>query len=481
MGMCVPRKVLLMGLAIGCFQAGLTASIAAPGAAPSTQVYGITLGIQHPPTINYGDELDAVNGLANKKHGMALYYVNWATPFSGFLLDQIQSQMLPSDRPVVMIDWGPAGGKQSLGCDQDYSGAVSFDAIIRGLCDDYIRDYALAIKARPERILVKFAHEMNGGGQPWSPINIGVQPSKYVQMWRHVHDVFVSMGVTNVDWVWAPIYLSYPTTPENDIHLYYPGDDYVDWVAVSGYNYFDQMPGAPQPWYTFEDIYDAVLSDFACRYPKPQMIHEFGSVEAYDSMHSKAQWIGDAYLKAQNYPFLRAIVWYNDRDFTNPSADFRITSSTYGSGSVQALPAGSGAWTNAYRNAVASAVYTKTLPSVTVATPPGVYCGNGEAVFTVQPSIVFVTPGESSRHTLTGLVYSSAVNPSLTLPPGISGSVNPGTLPVPWGKATIHLTTTLGTSLGTYTVTVQAGTTSLPIQVRVLSTVKRVYLPTILK
>jgi hypothetical protein len=148
---------------------------------------------------------------------------------------------------------------------------------------------------------------------------------------------------------------------------------------------------------------------------------------------------------------------------------------------VQSLPAGSGAWTNAYKNAVTSTLYTKTLPTLTVATPPGVYCGNGEAVFSVQPGIVFVTPGESSRHTLTGLVYSSAVNPSLILPPGISGSVNPGTLPVPWGKATIHLTTTLGTSLGTYTVTVQAGTTSLPIQVRVLSTVERVYLPAILK
>ncbi len=475
------RNIFLVSLAVVCAQSNLTASVAAPTATPITQVFGITVGIQQPPTVNYGDEIDAVNALANKKHGIVLYYVNWLTEFNTFLPDRIISQMTPNDQPVIMIDWGPAYGRQSLGCDQNYNGVVPFDKIIQGYCDDYVQNYAQAIKARSERFLIKFAHEMNGGGQPWSPINIGVQPTKYVQMWRHVHDVFEAQGVTNVEWVWAPIYLSYPTTPENDIHLYYPGDDYVDWVAVSGYNYFDQMPGAPQPWYTFEDIYDTVLRDFACRYPKPHMIHEFGSVEAYDGMHSKAQWIGDAYLKAQNYPFLRAIVWYNDRDFTNLSADFRITSSTYGSGSVQALPAGSGAWTNAYKSAVAASIYTKTLHTKAAITPPGVYCGNGEAVFTVQPSIVFVMPGESSRHTLTGLMYSSAVNPSLTLPPGISGSVNPGTLPVPWGKATIHLTTTLGTSLGTYTVTVQAGTTSLPIQVRVLSTVERVYLPAILK
>jgi hypothetical protein len=320
---------------------------------------------------------------------------------------------------------------------------------------------------------------MNGGGQPWSPVNMGVNPSLYVAMWRHVHDIFAAQGVTNVEWVWAPIYVSIPALPENDIHLYYPGDDYVDWVAVSGYNYYLQYEGATE-WNTFEMMFDAVLNDFACRYPKPQLIHETASVEDYTGTYHKTDWIADTYVQAQNYPFLRGLVWYNDRDSANPSADFRITTSTAHEGSVQALPA-NGSWTNAYKNAVASPIYTKTLPSLTAATPPMPYCGNGEAVFRAQPAAVMLVRGQSSSHQLVGINYASAVNVSLSLPATISGSVTPNTLPAPWGTATIHLQTSASTPLGVHTVNVQVGPSTVPIRVIVVASIKRSFLPITVK
>ncbi len=356
-------------------QSGLI-TLAAPSPSAPAQVLGITVGLYQPPTVNYGTELNAVNTLTNKKHGIVLFYADWAHEFSfyAFLQNQINLQMAAGDRPIIMLAWGPQNGQQSLGCDQNYSGAVPWSTISSGNCDTYIRNFADAMKARSERFLIKFAHEMNGGGTPWSPINIGgPNPSGFVAAWQHVRGIFSTEGVTNVEWVWAPIYQSNPNTAANDIHLYYPGNNYVDWIGPSGYNYYTFLSGAPQPWMTFEQIYDATLKDFACRYPKPQIIHEFATVEGSTTI-SKTTWISDAYLKAQNYPFLRSVIWYNDQDFANPGADFRITTNTAGSGSVQSLPGGTGAWTTAYSNAVSSLVFTKTVQSLTAATPSSSIC-----------------------------------------------------------------------------------------------------------
>jgi len=228
----------------------------------------------------------------------------------------------------------------------------------------------------PERFLIKFAHEMNGGGTPWSPINVGINPSGFVAAWQRVRTIFRDNGASNVEFVWAPIYQSNPNIPSNDIHLYYPGDSYVDWIGPSGYNFYTQQSPA-QLWRTFLWIYDATLRDFACRYAKPQIIHEMGSVEGDTNSPSKTQWIADAYLNAPNYPFLRSIIWFNDWGNNSPSIEFRVTTSTYRDGSVHSLPTSpGGAWTTAYHDAVASSNYNQSLPSLLAAKPANALCAN---------------------------------------------------------------------------------------------------------
>lgn len=336
----------------------------------------VTLGIYQPPTVEYGTEINAVNTLTGKKHGLVQIYINWANPFSyySFLIDQINRQMAAGDRPVVMIAWQPTDGKQALGCDRDYNGGIPPTSIINGACDRFITTFAQQIKARPERYLIKFAHEMNNIDVPWATGRFGEPPSTFIAMWRKVKSIFSAQGVNNVEWVWAPIYQSNPNTSQNNPNAYYPGNEYVDWVGVSGYNYYNQLIGAPQPWYSFANIFDGILKDFACRYPKPQMIHEFASVEGPGGSQTKAVWIANAYAQLPNYPFLRAVVWYNELDAANPNADFRVMGSTT-RGGVGALPAGSGAWTNAYRSAVSSSVFNSTLPSLQAATPATTDCG----------------------------------------------------------------------------------------------------------
>jgi beta-mannanase len=47
-----------------------------------------------------------------------------------------------------------------------------------------------------------------------------------------VHDLFAAAGARNVTWMWSPN-VTYPGAAP--LAGLYPGDDYVDWVGLSGY------------------------------------------------------------------------------------------------------------------------------------------------------------------------------------------------------------------------------------------------------
>ena len=221
---------------------------------------------------------------------------------------------------------------------------------------------------------------MNITDSPWWPGNWGSDDANlYVQMYQHVHDVIMggSEPPTNIEWVWSPNYASNPPDAWNAINNYYPGDAYVDWIGLSGYNWYN-APGHGESWHSFNYLYDSVLTDFTCRYAKPQIIAEVGSVEGNGTTLSKADWITDLYQRAPSYPFLRSVVWFNDYAAASASqADFRVTTGSAAVGSadsVDPLPSGTHAWTNAYTSALSAPIYTSSLPSLAAATPSMVIC-----------------------------------------------------------------------------------------------------------
>ena len=82
------------------------------------------------------------------------------------------------------------------------------------------------------------------------------EPGAYVKAWRHLVDRLRKNGVDNVAFVWH----SYGSLPQHPWIDWYPGDDYVDWVAVSFFG---------QP-----NIYMTKLVEFARQHQKPFMIAE---------------------------------------------------------------------------------------------------------------------------------------------------------------------------------------------------------------
>ncbi len=450
----------------------------APETPDEPQALGIAHGAHLRPAVYYGEEVAAFNSLVGKDLASVMYFMDWNT--SGLASGEFFDNWLPrtiidtfgDNSPAVMLTWQPSAGS-TPGCARNYDDRIPLNDIISGSCDTYIRGFAQALKTPPMdqlRFLIRFAHEMNLRESAWWPGHTGQDASAFVAAWQHVHKVFSEVNVSNVEWVWAPNYESNPLDDWNDRNNYYPGDAYVDWVGVDGYNW-----GSPR-WDTFTEIYDSdaydyVLKDFACRYPKPQLITEFASV---DGVGSKSTWITDAYSKIPNFPFIRGVYWFNDFAYASSSQpDFRVTSGTSASGGVFPLPEGSGAWTNAYRNAISNPIYTETLPDLEAATPPATYCQTSGVQVIATPSAATLKPGESSVHNITGIGFTSTQSLSLRTPSGslISGSFNPSTLPAPYGETTITLNTSSATPPGIYPVVVQGnGVDLVTIQVTVYQT-----------
>lgn len=93
---------------------------------------------------------------------------------------------------------------------------------------EYLRTFAKAAKASGIPIFLRFGGEMNGDWVDW-----GLQPEKYIEKFKLVHDVMAEYA-PNVAMVFAPNFF-----PWDNIEAYYPGDAYVDWVGVSLYTTLD--------------------------------------------------------------------------------------------------------------------------------------------------------------------------------------------------------------------------------------------------
>jgi hypothetical protein len=178
-----------------------------------------------------------------------------------------------------------------------------------GTFDSYIRSFALATKAWGHPFFLRFNWEMNGTWFPWAEAANGNQPGDYVAAWRHVHDIFTSVGATNVTWVWCPNVDPYHQY--GSLAALYPGSAYVDWTCLDGYNFGTQT--SAKGWPMFDQIYSATYNQIVRTIApgKPFMI---GEVASSEHGGSKAAWITDMISKiTSGYTALRAVVWFDWR------------------------------------------------------------------------------------------------------------------------------------------------------------------------
>ena len=189
----------------------------------------------------------------------------------------------------------------------------SIPNILGGSQDAYIDAIAAVCKSYGGPMYMRFDHEFNGDfNLLWSPGITDanshlITPTDYRNLWQYVRARFNALNVTNVIWVWCPMtfnakgivnsrlwsdtYTTFwdPTLPGNDC---YPGNQYVDRVALDGYNW---TPG----WSTWAQIFTAAYNAITAAYPnKPLMIVENGceATSQYTTPPTtRAGWYADAY------------------------------------------------------------------------------------------------------------------------------------------------------------------------------------------
>ncbi|MFI5168345.1 MAG: glycoside hydrolase family 26 protein [Thermoanaerobaculales bacterium] len=258
--------------------------------------------------------LAAFEADAGKAVSVVMWYLAWGAPGSAPEFQRDGMTAVRAHGAIPVITWAPRDA--SKGANQPL---YRLRAIANGAFDPYIRAFAEAAKAWSHPFFLRFAHEMNGNWYPWSETVNGNAKGDYVAAWRHVHDVFTAARVTNVTWVWCP---SRVGTNPYGLRELYPGDAYVDWAGMDGYN----QPSARQGWQSFSGVFGDLYQRITQITSKPIMIGETSSLEQGGE---KAVWITDALTLSlpDLFPQVRAVLWFN-RHFTGTTdLDWRIESS----------------------------------------------------------------------------------------------------------------------------------------------------------
>jgi hypothetical protein len=211
---------------------------------------------------------------------------------------------------LTMEPWRPGGGA----IQPDYTLAAIAGGAIDGELDAWARNLA----EWNQKVLFRFAHEMNGGPYPWSVGVNGNSAADFVAAWKHVRDRFQRAGADNVAFLWAP---NSPFEGATSISDVYPGTDAVDVLGLDGYNWGD---GDGHAWKTPEQIFGDGLNELRTLDPvHPIIVTETASVEGAVSGTDKAAWIRSLvdYLSRQDR--VTGFVWFQ----MNKERDWRFNSS----------------------------------------------------------------------------------------------------------------------------------------------------------
>lgn len=295
---CLPRRSLAAASGLAAILlVTFVGLVLSPGASARTIAMGTYIrGLEDSPGL-----LDRYTEEVGRRPAIVGSYKRWdVAPFYEPELHEIASR-----GAVPMIGWEPWN---------EESHGYRLGAIAKGRFDDYIWRSAQEAKEWGGPILLRFGQEMNGSWAPWQRGVNGTTGPRFVAAWRHMVRIFRRAGATNVSWVWCP----YVDNGDLPFMSFYPGDEWVDWLALDGFNW-----GAPTAWQSFPKIFDASYRQLTGISSKPIMIAEIGSNEAGGD---KARWLHRT-LRHQlpRLKRVRAVVWF---DAPDNGSDFRVDSSS---------------------------------------------------------------------------------------------------------------------------------------------------------
>ena len=286
-----------------CKPSGSKASAALP------IYWGATIGPQLTGTQAPWDMSAATKfeGLAQKPVSTINFFQPFSncasTPCSFYRFPAMPMENIRKHGSIPFLSWG----SESIPAHRDEPEFQLAD-ITGGAYDTFLRAFAEEARAWGHPFFLRFDWEMNGNWFPWGEGVNGNEPGQFVAAWRHVHDIFASVGATNVTWVWCP-YVD-PANKMPSLASLYPGDAYVDWTGLDGYNWGNN-PSSARGWHSFGELFRSTYRQVteSVAPTKPMILSEFGSSEFGGS---KSAWIAEALAQIPaEYPKIRGALWFD--------------------------------------------------------------------------------------------------------------------------------------------------------------------------
>ena len=179
---------------------------------------------------------------------------------------------------------------------------------------EMIRRFAREAIAFGHPFLFRLNNEMNSDWTNYSGVVNMQDPDIFVEVWRLIYEIFEEEGVDNAIWIWNPHDRSYPPAEWTNYLTYYPGDEYVQMLGITGYNngtYYAQRNN--EYWREFDEIYGEIVRELGGSFDAfPWIITEFAS-----SSHGgdKVKWIDGMFANLDKYENIKIAVWFSYADF----------------------------------------------------------------------------------------------------------------------------------------------------------------------
>jgi mannan endo-1,4-beta-mannosidase len=193
-----------------------------------------------------------------------------------------------------------------------YGRNPNFD-VLDGRMEEDIRMFARGAKEFGHPFLMRLNNEMNSTWVSYSGHLCLNDPDVFKAVWRKVYDIFREEGVDNAIWIFNPNDVSFPPCRWNSHVAYYPGNEYVQMIGLTGYNtgnYFRDLTG--EEWRSFTEIYDMLWDMYKDLYAEfPWIITEFACSSVGGD---KKAWIDEMFDNISKYTNIKIAVWWSYYD-----------------------------------------------------------------------------------------------------------------------------------------------------------------------
>ena len=292
-----------------------TAPVAAAAAPAGSPVRPLALGVSMLPysDLSVLDQFASDSGSGRMPAAWSVWS-DWGGSNKEFPTELMDGLLARGVTPIVL--WEPIDPSDPT--NQDHP-SYSYQSMIRGKYDAYVRAWAQAAKDWGHPVLLRFAHEFNGTWFPWGVQRFSNTPKLFIQAWRHVWNIFRGkngVGAKNVRFVWSP---NQPCGQCTSYTKLYPGDKYVDYAAFSSFNWSGKVP-----WKSMVQAFELSMKGLAKVTRKPVIVAETGSSAKGGD---KATWIRKGYPAVhKKWPRIKLIIYFNIDTRDVGQRDWRLVS-----------------------------------------------------------------------------------------------------------------------------------------------------------